>query len=134
MAQSWDPQLIQEVGALIGAEARYVAHSRAHGHHKLLVMAPNADLARDPRWGRTEECYGEDAFFNGTLAVALVRGALWSRATPFAFGSGALRPIFSWRRALRWRDLREASLAYAHRITYSICLSWTIDEGRWTMR
>lgn len=74
MAQSWDPELIRQAGALIGAEARYVAHSRAHGHHKLLVMAPNADLARDPRWGRTEECYGEDAFFNGTLAAALVRG------------------------------------------------------------
>jgi beta-glucosidase len=74
MAQCWDPELIGEVGALIGAEARYIAHSRAYGHHKLLVMAPNADLARDPRWGRTDECYGEDAFFNGTLAAALVRG------------------------------------------------------------
>ena len=45
-------------------------------YHKggLVVRAPNADIGRDPRWGRTEECYGEDAFFNGTLAVAYING------------------------------------------------------------
>lgn len=74
MAQCWDPDLIQQVGAVIGAEARYIAHSSQYGHGKLLVMAPNADLGRDPRWGRTEECYGEDAFLTGTLTVAFVRG------------------------------------------------------------
>jgi beta-glucosidase len=74
MAQCWNPDLIQQVGAVIGAEARYVAHSPQYGHGKLLVMALNADLGRDPRWGRTEECYGEDAFLGGTLTVALVRG------------------------------------------------------------
>ena len=39
-----------------------------------MVRAPNADIGRDPRWGRTEECYGEDAFFNGTMVVAYVKG------------------------------------------------------------
>jgi beta-glucosidase len=39
-----------------------------------VVRAPNADLARDPRWGRTEESYGEDPFLTGTLATAFVRG------------------------------------------------------------
>ena len=38
------------------------------------MRAPNADLGRDPRWGRTEECYGEDPFFNGTMVVAYVKG------------------------------------------------------------
>jgi beta-glucosidase len=38
------------------------------------MRAPNADLGRDPRWGRTEECFGEDAFFNGTMAVAMIKG------------------------------------------------------------
>jgi beta-glucosidase len=74
MAQCWAPELIQQAGAVIGAEARYVADSPAYGYSKLIVMAPNADLGRDPRWGRTEECYGEDAFLTGTLAAALVRG------------------------------------------------------------
>ena len=33
-----------------------------------------SDLARDPRWGRTEECFGEDPFLVGTLATAFTRG------------------------------------------------------------
>jgi len=38
------------------------------------VFAPNADLGRDIRWGRTEECYGEDAYLAGHLTVAYVKG------------------------------------------------------------
>ena len=38
------------------------------------MRAPNVDLGRDPRWGRTEESYGEDAFLNGMLAGGFVRG------------------------------------------------------------
>ena len=38
------------------------------------MRAANADLGRDPRWGRNEECYGEDAFFNGTMVAAFVKG------------------------------------------------------------
>ena len=41
---------------------------------ELLFRSPNADLGRDPRWGRTEECYGEDAYFNGEMVVAFVKG------------------------------------------------------------
>ena len=41
------------------------------GPRRMIVRAPNADLGRDPRWGRTEECYGEDPFFNGTMVTAL---------------------------------------------------------------
>ena len=40
----------------------------------LVVWGPNADLSRDPRWGRNEESYGEDAFLTGTLSAAFVRG------------------------------------------------------------
>src|SRR6185312_13507696 len=35
---------------------------------------PQSDLARDPRWGRGEEVYGEDPFFNGTMSVAFIHG------------------------------------------------------------
>jgi beta-glucosidase len=38
------------------------------------VWGPNADLARDPRWGHFNESYGEDPFFDGTMAAAFVRG------------------------------------------------------------
>ena len=40
----------------------------------LVMRAPNADLARDPRWGRTEESYGEDAFLTARLTVANIKG------------------------------------------------------------
>jgi beta-glucosidase len=38
------------------------------------MRAPNADLARDPRWGRSEESYGEDPYLTGTMATAFVKG------------------------------------------------------------
>jgi beta-glucosidase len=40
----------------------------------LVIRAPNADTGRDPRWGRTEECFGEDAWLNGTMVVAFFKG------------------------------------------------------------
>ena len=40
----------------------------------LMLWGPQSDLARDPRWGRGEEVYGEDAFLNGTMAVAFIKG------------------------------------------------------------
>jgi beta-glucosidase len=72
LAQTWDTELVRKVAALEGREARYAFHGKGRGG--LVIRAPNADLGRDPRWGRTEECYGEDAFLAGKLATAFVRG------------------------------------------------------------
>jgi beta-glucosidase len=72
MAETWDTALIRQAAAIEGYEARYTNQTLAKGG--LVIRAPNADLGRDPRWGRTEECYGEDAFFNETLVQAFVRG------------------------------------------------------------
>jgi beta-glucosidase len=72
MAETWDTTLIRQAAAIEGYEARYTSQTLAKGG--LVIRAPNADLGRDPRWGRTEECYGEDAFFNGTLVQAYVHG------------------------------------------------------------
>lgn len=75
MAETWDPEIIRQSGAIEGYEARYVFQSPKYkGRGGLIMRAPNADLGRDPRWGRTEECFGEDAFFNGTMAVAMIKG------------------------------------------------------------
>ena len=74
MAETWDPEIIQLAAAVEGFEARYIFHSSKYHQGGLVIRAPNADLGRDPRWGRTEECYGEDAFFNGTMVVAFVKG------------------------------------------------------------
>jgi beta-glucosidase len=74
LGETWDVDVLHTVAALEGQEARYAFHSEKYRRGGLVVRAPNADLARDPRWGRTEESYGEDPFLTGTLATAFVRG------------------------------------------------------------
>ena len=72
LGETWDVELLQKVAQVEGYETRYAFQKYNRGG--LVVRAPNADLARDPRWGRTEESYGEDAFFNGTMVVAFIKG------------------------------------------------------------
>jgi beta-glucosidase len=72
LAQTWDAELVRKAAALEGREARYFFHVKGRGG--LVIRAPNADLGRDPRWGRTEESYGEDPFLAGKLATAFVHG------------------------------------------------------------
>jgi beta-glucosidase len=74
LGETWDPKILQQAAAAEGYEARYIAQSKKYHKGGLVIFAPNADLGRDPRWGRTEECYGEDPFFNGTMVVAFVKG------------------------------------------------------------
>ena len=74
MASTWDPALIRLAGAVQGYEARYIYQSEKYKSSVLVVWGPNADLARDPRWGRNNESYGEDAFYTGTMAVAFIKG------------------------------------------------------------
>jgi beta-glucosidase len=66
LASSWDPALIHDVFSATAAEAR------ARGAQECL--APVVDLARDPRWGRTEETYGEDPYLVSRIGVAAVEG------------------------------------------------------------
>jgi beta-glucosidase len=74
MAETWDTNVIHQAAAAEGYETRYMLQSPKYHRGSLVMRAPNADLGRDPRWGRTEECYGEDPFFNGTMVVAFVKG------------------------------------------------------------
>jgi beta-glucosidase len=74
LGATWDPELLKKIATLEGYEARYDYQSREYDRGGLVVRAPNADLSRDPRWGRTEESYGEDPFLVGTLTVAFARG------------------------------------------------------------
>jgi beta-glucosidase len=73
LACTWDASLLHRVGGVIGDEAR-VWHRRNPAVNGLTLWAPTVDLERDPRWGRTEEAYGEDPYLAGTLASALIRG------------------------------------------------------------
>lgn len=74
LAQTWDPDLIKRVADWEATEARYLAQNERFKSAGLIVFAPNADLGRDIRWGRTEECFGEDAFLNARMVVAYVKG------------------------------------------------------------
>ena len=74
LGETWDPELLRQVAEVEGIEARYVFQSPKYNQGGLVIRSPNADLGRDPRWGRTEECYGEDAYLNGTMVVAFVKG------------------------------------------------------------
>jgi beta-glucosidase len=74
MGETWDPALIRRAGAVQGYEARYATQSDKYKRNALLLMGPTSDLARDPRWGRTDESYSEDPFLTGTMAVAFARG------------------------------------------------------------
>lgn len=71
---TWNPQAVRLVGQQMAAEARYYCHQSAAKRKGLVIYAPNADLARDPRWGRTEESFGEDPCLTAQLTVAMVRG------------------------------------------------------------
>ncbi|HRK21406.1 MAG TPA: glycoside hydrolase family 3 N-terminal domain-containing protein, partial [Fimbriimonadaceae bacterium] len=62
LGQTWDKELIRRVAAVEGFEARYIFQSPEYRQGALIIFSPNADLGRDPRWGRTEECFGEDPF------------------------------------------------------------------------
>ncbi|HEY1903828.1 MAG TPA: glycoside hydrolase family 3 C-terminal domain-containing protein [Terracidiphilus sp.] len=74
LGATWDPELLKKIATLEGFEARYDYQNPEFARGGVVVRAPNADLSRDPRWGRTEESYGEDPFLVGTLAVAFIQG------------------------------------------------------------
>jgi beta-glucosidase len=66
LASSWDPGLVERVMTVAAREAR------ARGAQQ--VLSPVLDLARDPRWGRTEETYGEDPHLVSEIGLAAIRG------------------------------------------------------------
>ncbi len=66
VAACFNRELVAEIGRITGREARALGYTN--------VYSPILDLARDPRWGRTTETYGEDPFLVGTLGVEQVRG------------------------------------------------------------
>ena len=66
LASSWDPSLIRELNTVTAREMRARGVS--------IALSPVVDVARDPRWGRIEETFGEDPFLVGEMGVAAVEG------------------------------------------------------------
>jgi len=63
---TWDPALIEQVAAAIGSSMRSLEVHQG--------LAPLLDVVQDARWGRVEECFGEDPYLVGTLGAAFVKG------------------------------------------------------------
>src|SRR6266480_7297464 len=66
LAATWNPSLVKQVAGVIRTQMRAVGAR--------LALAPVLDIARDPRWGRVEETYGEDPVLAGTIGSAYVKG------------------------------------------------------------
>jgi beta-glucosidase len=66
LASTWNPELVERAFAAVAKEVR------ARGTQQ--VLAPVVDVARDPRWGRFEETYGEDPYLVSRMGLAAVRG------------------------------------------------------------
>jgi len=66
LASTWNPDLIRDMARSAAREARAVGVTQS--------LSPDLDLAREPRWGRCEETYGEDPYLVSRMAVAYVRG------------------------------------------------------------
>ena len=81
LASMWDPELQYEISSAISDEARARWNELDQGRLQtanysdlLTVWSPTINMARDPRWGRTPETYGEDPFLSGVLGTAFVKG------------------------------------------------------------
>ena len=67
LAATWNPVMARQTAAAIASEARSTGAD--------MILAPVLDVARDPRWGRVEEDFGEDPYLTGQLGLAYVQGA-----------------------------------------------------------
>ncbi|MGJ3237572.1 MAG: glycoside hydrolase family 3 N-terminal domain-containing protein [Anaerolineae bacterium] len=73
LAATWEPELIETMTTFIRQQMRAV------GAH--LTLAPVLDIARDPRWGRFEETFGEDPFLVTAIGLAYINGLQRAGAT-----------------------------------------------------
>lgn len=109
-AATWDPELVEAVAATIRRRMRLV------GAHQ--ALAPVLDVARDPRWGRIEETYGEDPYLATVMGLAYIRGiqgrdlgegvlATGKHLVGHGLGEGGLNqaPVH-----VGWRELRDEQL------------------------
>lgn len=71
IGSTWDRDLVNQMATVISDEARAYANA---GRHDLTYWSPTINLARDPRWGRADESYGEDPYLTGQIGSQFVEG------------------------------------------------------------
>ena len=72
LAATFDREVMEQLGTVAGKEGRAYYNRNKKGG--LCLWGPTVDMVRDPRWGRTEEAYGEDPFLAGQLSAAYTKG------------------------------------------------------------
>ena len=66
IGSTWNRELVHQAGCIAGKEAKALGYTN--------VYAPILDVARDPRWGRALECYGEEPYLIAELGIQMVKG------------------------------------------------------------
>lgn len=66
VGSTWNKELVYQAGSIAGQEAKALGYTN--------IYAPILDIVRDPRWGRTLECYGEDPYLIASLGIQMVNG------------------------------------------------------------
>lgn len=126
LAATWSPELIGRMADVISTEARIKYHDQLSKHgatsryQGLTLWSPNINLFRDPRWGRGQECYGEDVCLTAKCGVAFVKGLqgadphfLKTVATPkhYAVHNGPESGRFNFNAQVAPRDMWEEELS-----------------------
>ena len=122
LASMWNPALHFDIASAISDEARGQWNALEQGKKQeekfsdlLTFWSPTINMARDPRWGRTAETYGEDPYLTGVLAVQFIKGLqgndpnyLKVIATPKHFAANNVEQNrFSYNAKIPMRSLRE---------------------------
>jgi beta-glucosidase len=124
LAATWNPDLMHRIATAISDEARAKHHGAVRRgiraiYTGLTFWSPNVNIVRDPRWGRSQETYGEDPYLTACMGVAFVRGlqgedpdTLKLVATPkhYAVHSGPESERHHFDARVGERDLRETYL------------------------
>jgi len=131
-AASWNPELLQREGAIIGIEGRAKFNDYANRHNGdskwwagLTYWTPNINIFRDPRWGRGQETYGEDPYLTSEIGIAYVKGIqgddpkymqAMACAKHYAVHSGPERSRHSFNAEISEQDLFDTYLPQFERV------------------
>ena len=119
-AASFNRSLFSAVGSIIGVEARSLANQRGTDA-PLHALAPNVQVAMDPRWGRIQETAGEDVLLASEYAVAVIRGMQEGVGEGFQMMSMAKHFV----------DCKTAMLSRLVALPVSLTLNASLPQTRW---
>lgn len=134
MASSFNPELLKKAGETVSTEirAKYNEFSKqgfTDIYQGLTVFAPMINIVRDPRWGRSQESYGEDPYLMGKMATSFINGLqgdgkyrkVDATLKHFAAHSGPENGRLKWNSEVSDKDFEE---------TYSWAFKYCIDHAK----